>query len=289
MKNRLSAFVALLSALIFATPSVLAQQGSDQGLPPGGVLQLQPMQPTMGTQQNYAPGQTGAPAPYGNQQGGYPSALQTPQGGGYQPPQQYQGQQYAPPPQQYQGQQYQGQQTPQYQGQAQQFQGQQQYQVPTDGYAPGQVQQGAVSEQGQSPYQQQEQAIQQSQMQNQLDKYAPPPEVGSASPDSYKKGRASKGSGKMKGVVGGAGKMLTHGARIAAPMAASLMITTAAYKMAQSRNGYGYGGGYGGGYGMPMGGYGMPMGGYGMPGMGMYGMPGMGVGMPMGGYRMPGW
>lgn len=128
-------------------------------------------------------------------------------------------------------------------------------------------------------------------MQNQLDKYAPPPEVGNAAPDnSYKKGRASKGNG-MKGVVGGAGKVLSHGARVAAPLAASFLITTAAYKMAQPRNGYGNGYG-GGGYGMPMGGYGMPMGGYGMPGMGgmgMYGMPGMGVGMPMGGYRMPGW
>jgi hypothetical protein len=165
---------------------------------------------------------------------------------------------------------------------------QQQQQAPPQQYQqpPQQYQQPPQqSYQQPSPYEMQEQAIQKGHMQNrsELDRYSPPPEVPDAGPDSGYRGEVSKGPG-MKGVVGKAAGILKRTTQVAAPYAASFLVTTAAYKMANRNNGYnrGYGGGYG--YGMPMGGYGMPMGGM-MPGMGMYGMPGMGMGIPMG---MPG-
>lgn len=156
-------------------------------------------------------------------------------------------------------------------------------QQPAQQYAPQQQMPPQQSYQQPSPYEMQEQAIQKGHMQNrnELDKYNPPPDVPDAVDPGYR-GEVSKGPG-MKGIAGKAAGLLKRTTQVAAPMAASFLVTTAAYKMANrnsnSRRGYG---GYGG-YGMPMGGYGVPMGG--MPGMGMYGMPGMGMGMPMyGGY-----
>lgn len=281
MLKRLPALPNLLitSFILASTAPVLADPAQDQGLPNGGAQQLQPMQPMMGTPANYYPAQAaGAPQGYPQQgapvQTGYSQQYggQPYQGGAY-PPQGYPQQGGAPyqagvseavpgqvqqPPQQYQ-----------------QAPPQQQYQQ-----APQQ------SYQQPSPYEMQEQAIQKGHMQNrsELDKYSPPPEVPDAVPDPGYRGKVSKGPG-IKGVAGKAAGILKRTTQVAAPYAASFLVTTAAYKMANRNNGYnrGYGGGYGyggGGYGMPMGGYGMPMGG--MPGMGMYGMPGMGMGIPMG-------
>ena len=159
--------------------------------------------------------------------------------------------------------------------------GQQGY-MPQQQMPPPPQQQTMQGYQQPSPYEMQEQAIQKGHMQNrnELDKYNPPPDVPDAVPDPGYRGEVSKGPG-MKGIAGKAAKLLTRTTQVAAPYAASFLVTTAAYKMANRNNNRGYRSGMGG-YGMPMGGYGVPMGG--MPGMGMYGMPGMGMGMPMYGY-----
>lgn len=285
MKKRLLALPALLlttSVLISSSPA-FADPPADQGLPPGGEQQLQPMQPVMATPANYYP-QGGAPQ-------AYPPQGAMPSGGN---PQQYGAPQY----QQNAGYPQQGypQGAPYQAGVSEAVPGQQM--APGQQMSPGQMpplQQGYQQQQAyqpqqgfqqQSPYEMQEQAIQKGHMQNRndLDKYNPPPDVPNAAPDPSYRGEVSKGPG-VKGVVGKAAKILGRTTQAAAPYAASFLVTTAAYKMA-NRNGYnrGYNNGYGGyGYGMPMGGYGMPMGG--MPGMGMYGMPGMGMGIPM--YGMP--
>lgn len=280
MKNRHLALPALLltTFLLASTAPVLADPSGDQGLPGGEQPQLQPMQPVMATPANYYP-QSGQPQAYPPQ--GAPM-----QSGGY--PQQYGGQQYPQqggyPPQGYPqgGQPYQA-------GVSEAVPGQMGQQMAPGQVAPGQMQQQMPpqpqSYQQPSPYEMQEQAIKQGHMQNSsdLNKYAPPEVPNTASDPGYR-GEVSKGPG-VKGVVGKAAKILTRTTQAAAPYAASFLVTTAAYKMANRNNGYGRGyNNYGyGGYGMPMGGYGMPMGG--MPGMGMYGMPGMGMGIPM--YGMP--
>jgi hypothetical protein len=286
MKKRLPALPSLLIAsfILASSAPVLADPAQDQGLPIGGGQQLVPMQPVMATPANYYPAQAGGP-PQAYAPQGVP--MQT----GY--PQQYGGQPYpgagAYPPQGYpqQGAPYQAGVSEAVPGQMQGVP-QQQQQAPPQQYQqpPQQYQQPPQqSYQQPSPYEMQEQAIQKGHMQNrsELDRYSPPPEVPDAGPDSGYRGEVSKGPG-MKGVVGKAAGILKRTTQVAAPYAASFLVTTAAYKMANRNNGYnrGYGGGYG--YGMPMGGYGMPMGGM-MPGMGMYGMPGMGMGIPMG---MPG-
>ncbi len=288
MNKRLHALPTLLitSFVLASTHPVLADPGQDQGLP-AGAQQLVPMQPTMATPANYYPAQTGGPPQ------GYPPQG-TPAQSGY--PQQYSGQAYPQQGYPQQAQPYAAGVTEAVPGQNQPAPGQMQQ-------PPAQMQQASSQmppqqpfqqsyQQSPSPYEMQEQAIQNghSQNRNELDKYSPPPDVPDAAPNQGYQGEVSKGAG-MKGVVGKAASILKRTTQVAAPYAASFLVTTAAYKMANRNNGYnngyggygGYGGGYGG-YGMPMGGYGMPMGGM-MPGMGMYGMPGMGMGMPI---RMPG-
>ncbi len=288
MKKRLQALPALLitSFVLASTAPSLADPAQDQGLPAGAGQQLVPMQPMMGTPVNNYPPQAGGPPQAYPPQG-------VPMQAGYPP--QYQGQPYqgqgagAYPPQGYpqQSQAYQAGVSEAVPGQGQQAPPQQQQyqQPPQQGY-----QQPPQNYQQASPYEMQEQAIKQGHMQNrsELDKYSPPPEVPDAAPDPGYRGEVSKGPG-MKGVVGKAAGILKRTTQVAAPYAASFLVTTAAYKMANRNNNRGFNNGYGGmpmngmnGYGMPMGGYGMPMGGYGMPGMGMYGMPGMGMGIPMG-------
>ena len=289
MKKRLQALPALLisSFVLASTLPVLADPAQDQGLPAGGGQQLMPMQPIMATPANYYPAQAGGP-PQGYPPQGAPMQAGAPMQGGYPP--QYGGQPYpgqgAYPPQGYpqNGAPFQAGVSEAIPGQMQGAPQQQQQ------AAPQQYQQAPQqSYQQPSPYEMQEQAIQKghTQNRNELDKYSPPPEVPDAAPDPGYRGEVSKGPG-MKGVVGKAASIFKRTTQVAAPYAASFLVTTAAMKMANRNNGnrgFGnqYGNGYGGGYGMPMGGYGMPMGG--MPGMGMYGMPGMGMGIPMG---MPG-
>lgn len=275
MKKRHFALHSLLvSAFTLASCApAFADPGQDQGLPAGNEQQqLVPMQPMMATPANYPPPANGAPGyPQQPMQAGYPPQYgnQPNAQGGY-APQGY-------PPQQ--GQPYSAGVSEAVPGQVQQIPPQQM--PPQQQMAP--PQQGY---QQPSAYEMQEQAIKNGHMQNRsdLDKYSPPPEVPDAVPDPSYKGRVSKGPG-IKGVAGKAAKILGRTTQVAAPYAASFLVTTAAYKMA-NRNNNGFNRGYG--YGMPMGGYGMPMGGFGypmggmVPGMGMYGMPGMGMGMPMG-------
>jgi len=268
MKKRCFALPALLltTFVLASTSPVFAEPSADQGLPEGGQPQLQPMQPVMASPANYYP-QGGAPLAYPPQ--GAPM-----QAGGY--PQQYGGQPYPQAGGYPQGGPYQA-------GVSEAVPGQMGQQMQIGQMAPGQMPPQQQGYQQPSPYEMQEQAIRQGHMQNRndLDKYNPPPEVPNAVPDPGYRGEVSKGPG-VKGVVGKAAKILTRTTQVAAPYAASFLVTTAAYKMANRNNGFNRGNGYGG-YGMPMGGYGMPMGG--MPGMGMYGMPGMGMGIPM--YGMP--
>ncbi len=272
MKKRYFASLLITSFALASLSPALADPSADQGLPDAGQAQLQPMQPVMATPANYypqgAPPQAYPPQGAPVQAGGYPQQYNGqpyPQGGGYP-----QSGGYPQAGQPYQA------------GVAEAVPGQMGQQM-----APGQMPPAQQGYQQPSPYEMQEQAIKQGHMQNrhELDKYNPPPDVPNAAPDPDYRGEVSKGPG-VKGVVGKAAKILTRTTQAAAPYAASFLVTTAAYKMANRNNGFNRGyGGYGyGGYGMPMGGYGMPMGG--MPGMGMYGMPGMGMGIPM--YGMPG-
>ena len=274
MKNRHFALQTLLLSVVTFTACapVWADPGQDQGLPEGGEQQLVPMQPMMGTPTNY-PAQAGAPPQ------GYP---QQPMQSGYPPQygnQPYQQGGYAPQGYPQQGQPYAAGVSEAVPGQVQQ--------MPPQQMPPQQMAPPHQGYQQPSPYEMQEQAIKHGHMQNrsELDKYSPPPEVPDGAPDPSYKGKVSKGPG-IKGVAGKAAKILGRTTQAAAPYAASFLVTTAAYKMANRNNnnfnrGYGYGGMPMGGYGMPMGGYGYPMGGM-VPGMGMYGMPGMGMGMPMG-------